>query len=218
VRGGGALYASLNGESAIPEMEELFGARLADRIPAHDLRIKIVAPFGDLKPGDEFTFASGGATGDWGALLEPRDGRVIATDQSGHPALIAHTLGKGKVLTCAYPIEKYLSRVPAAFDDGDSTHRLYRALAEWAGVEPLFRSDRAEVEAAALTGSGRGYVVLTNHSDAAQTVTVTASKALRSVQLIQPEGASPLELHGKVFTIRVAPFGGEIVEYRELPQ
>lgn len=218
VRGGGALYVSLNGESAIPEMEELFGARLADRIPAHDLRIKVVAPFGDLKPGDEFAFASGGATGDWGALLEPRDGQVIATDQSGHPALIAHTLGKGKVLTCAYPIEKYLSRVPAAFDDGDSTHRVYRALAEWAGVEPLFRSDRAEVEAAALTGPGRGYVVLTNHSDAAQSVTVTALKALRSVQLVQPEGDSPLELHGKVFAIRMAPFGGEIVEYRELPQ
>ena len=86
-----------------------------------------------------------------------RGGKVIATDQDGRPALVAHAFGKGKVLTCAYPIEKYLSRVPAAFDEGDNTHRLYRALAEWAGVQPLFRSDRAEVEAAALAGSGRGY-------------------------------------------------------------
>ena len=218
VRGGGVLYASLNGESAIPEMEELFGARIADRIPAHDLRIKVLEPFGDLKPGDEFTFASGGATGDWGALLEPRGGQVIATDQSGRPALIAHTLGKGKVLMCAYPIEKYLSRVPAAYEGGDHSHRLYLALAKWAGIQPLFRSDRAEVEAAALTGPGRGYVVLTNHSDAAQTVMVTARKVLGGAQLVQPEGDSPLELHGKVFTIRMAPFGGEIVEYRESPQ
>ena len=218
VRGGGVLYVSLNGESAIPEMEELFGARIADRIPAHELRIKVVEPFGDLKPGDEFTFAAGGAVGDWGALLELRGGEVIATDQSGRPALVAHAFGKGKVLTCAYPIEKYLARVPAAFEEGDNTHRLYRALAEWAGVQPLFRSDRAEVEAAALVGSGRGYIVLTNHSDAPQTVTITPRKALRQVQLVRIEGAAPLDLHDNRLTVRVAPFGGEIVEYRESPR
>ena len=218
VRGGGVLYVSLNGESAIPEMEELFGVRIADRVPAHELRIKAVEPFGDLKPGDEFTFAAGAAVGDWGALLEPRGGEVIATDQGGRPALVAHVFGKGKVLTCAYPIEKYLSRVPAAFEEGDATHRLYRALAEWSGVRPLFRSDRAEVEAAALSGPGRGYVVLTNHSDAEQTVTVTARKALQHVQLVRVEGAASLDLHDNRFAVRVAPFGGEIVAYRESPQ
>lgn len=218
VRGGGVLYVSLNGDSAIPDMEELFGARLADRIPARDLRIRMVEPLGQLKPGDEFSFATGGAAGDWGALLEPHGGRVIATDQSGRPALIVNTLGKGKVLTCAFPIEKYLSRVPAAYEEGDKTHRLYQALAAWAGVQPLFRSDRAEVEAAALTGQARGYVVLTNHSDTAQTVAVTARKALRRVGLVTAEGAAPIELHGNAFTVRVAPFGGEIVEYQESPQ
>ena len=218
VRGGGVLYVSLNGESAIPDMEELFGARLADRIPARDLKIRMVEPFGELKPGDEFTFAAGGGSGDWGALLEPHGGKVIATDQSGRPALIAHTFGKGKVLTCAFPIEKYLSRVPAAYEEGDTTHRLYRALAEWAGVQPMFRSDRPDVEAAALNGLGRGYVVLTNHSDVTQTVTVTARKTLRRIGLVNAEGTTPIELHGNAFTVRVAPFGGEIVEYQESQQ
>ena len=215
VRGGGVLYASLNGESAIPEMEELFGARLADRMPARDLKIRMVEPFGQLKPGDEFSFAAGGAAGDWGALLEPRGGKVIATDQNGRPALIVHTFGKGKVLTCAFPIEKYLARVTSAYEAGDSTHRIYQALAEWAGVQPLFRSDRPDVEAAALTGHGRGYVVLTNHSDNAQTVTVTARKAPRRVGLLTADSVTPIELHGSAFTVQVAPFGGEIVEYQE---
>ena len=196
-------------------MEELFGARLADRIPARDLKIRMVEPFGQLKPGDEFSFAAGGAAGDWGALLEMHGGKVIATDQDGRPALIANTFGKGKVLTCAFPIEKYLSRVTSAYEAGDTTHRLYQALAAWAGIQPLFRSDRAEVEAATLTGQGRGYVVFTNHSDAAQTVTVTARNALRRIGFITEQGATPLELHGNGFTLRVAPFGGEIVEYRE---
>jgi len=216
VRGGGVLYVSLNGESAIPEMEELFGARLADRIPARDLKIRMVEPLGQLKPGDEFAFAAGDAAGDWGALLEMHGGRVIATDQNGRPALIAHTFGKGKVLTCAFPIEKYLSRVPSAYEAGDTTHRLYQALSEWAGIQPLFRSDRAEVEAAALTGQGRGYVVLTNHSDATQTVTVTARNAPGRVRLVTAEGGTPIGLHGNAFTVQLAPFGGEIVEYQEL--
>ena len=218
VRGGGVLYVSLNGESAIPEMEELFGARLADRIPARDLKIRMVEPLGALKPGDEFAFAAGDGAGDWGALLEPRGGKVIATDQNGRPALIVNTLGKGKVLTCAFPIEKYLSRVPSAYEEGENTHRIYQALAAWADVQPLFRSDRAEVEAATLAGHGRGYVVLTNHSGTAQTVTVTARKAPRRVGLVTTDAAAPLELQGNAFTVRVAPFGGEIVEYQESQQ
>ncbi|MGC9999659.1 MAG: hypothetical protein ABSE21_06140 [Bryobacteraceae bacterium] len=92
------------------------------------------------------------------------------------------------------------------------------ALAEWAAVRPLFRSDRADVEAAALSGPGRGYIVLTNHSDAPQTGTITPRKALRQVQLVRIEGAAPLDLHDNRLTVRVAPFGGEIVEYRESPR
>ena len=145
-------------------------------------------------------------------------GKVIATDQSGRPALIANTLGKGKRSSCAYPIEKYSSRLPAAYGEGDNYHRLYRALAGWAGVQPLFRSDRPDVEIAALAGTGRGYVVITNHSEAAQTVTVTARNVLSGAQSVSPEGSTPLELRGNAFTIRVAPFGGEIVEYREPPR
>jgi hypothetical protein len=79
----------------------------------------------------------------------------------------------------------------------------------------MFRSDRAEVEAAALAGHGRGYVVLTNHSGVDQSVTVTSRKPLSTTQLIGPEESVPLELHGNRFSVRVPGFGGAVVEYRE---
>jgi hypothetical protein len=123
------------------------------------------------------------------------------------------------VLTCAFPIEKYLSRVPSAYEEGDNTHRIYQALARVGGCPAAvpFGPCRSGSRHAGWS-SGRGYVVLTNHSGAAQTVTVTARKAPRRVGLVTTDAAAPLELHGNAFTVRVAPFGGEIVEYQESQQ
>ena len=41
---------------------------------------------------------------------------MIAVDQDGRPALVAHELGKGKTLLSAYPLEHYLAHVPSVFD------------------------------------------------------------------------------------------------------
>jgi endo-1,4-beta-mannosidase len=218
VRAGGTLYVSLSGDSAIPEMEELFGARLADRIPTGHVAIKFKERLGSIQPGDEFVFDAGGATGDWGALLDIHGGQVIATDQDGHPALVAHTLGRGKVLTSAYPIEKYVSHAASAYGAADVTHRLYQALAEWGGVQPLARTDRPEVEVSTLAAGGRGYLVLTNHSAAPQTVTVRLKNPLKQALQLTPEGSTPLTVQGREFKIGVGAYGGEIVDYREAAQ
>ena len=46
---GGFLYASLNGNSAIPQMAGLFGARMKDDAPVKEVTLKIIAPFGGLQ-------------------------------------------------------------------------------------------------------------------------------------------------------------------------
>ncbi len=56
VKGGVSLYASLCADVAIPDMDELFGARLADHAPVRDVTLKVVVAFGDLKPGETFHF------------------------------------------------------------------------------------------------------------------------------------------------------------------
>ncbi len=80
---GGALYASVAADAAIPEMESLFGARMVDANPKDEVTLKIVTLFGSLKVGDTFHYSVPSATPrSWGAnFLEVKGGTVIAVDQ-----------------------------------------------------------------------------------------------------------------------------------------
>ena len=61
MEGGGFLYASVAADAAIPDMETIFGARLVDTAVVSEVTIKIVEPFGGLKPGDTFHYSLPGA-------------------------------------------------------------------------------------------------------------------------------------------------------------
>jgi len=212
---GGALYASVSADAAIPEMEQLFGARLVDHVPVSDVTLRVVAPFADLKPGDTFHYPS--VPNDprhWAAILQVNGGKVIAVDQDGRPALVANTLAKGKTLLCAYPLESYLAAVPGAFDKPESTYRIYKAFADWAGVRPAFRSDQPSVEVRALNGNGRGYAVLANHSPQAQRVTIVTTLPLKSLHQLAPAGTSSIQLRGSSWTMELQPYGGAVLEWQ----
>jgi hypothetical protein len=212
---GGALYASVAADAAIPDMESLFGAKLVDANPKDEITLKVVAPFGDLKVGDTFHYSVPAATPrSWGALLALKGGTVIAVDQDNRPALVANSVGSGKTLLSAYPLENYLASAPAAFDKPEGTHRFYQALREWSGIQPLFRSDQPSVEVSALNGKIGGYAVVTNHSAVRQSVTVTASTPLHSVARIRPQGTTQIEVAGPTFKIDIGAYEGAIFEWK----
>jgi beta-glucosidase len=209
------LYASVSADAAIPEMEQLFGARLVDHVAVSDVTLKIVAPFGDLKPGDTFHYSS--VPSDprhWAAILQVTGGRVIAVDQDGRPAIVANTLGSGKTLLCAYPLESYLAAMPGVFDKPESTYRIYKAFTDWAGVRPAFRSDQPSVEVRALNGAGRGYAVLANHTAQPQKVTVVTNLPVKSLHQVTPAGLAPIPLHGSSWTVELQPYSGAVVEWQ----
>jgi endo-1,4-beta-mannosidase len=215
VSNGGSLYASVAADAAIPEMDSLFGARMADANPKDDVTLKIVAPFGDLKVGDTFHYSVPSATPrSWGAILEVRGGTVIAVDQDNRPALVANTVGAGKTLLSAYPLENYLANTPAVFDRPETTYRIYQALRDWSGLKPLFHSDQPSVEVCALSGGTHGYLVVTNHSSASQSVTITAASPLHSVARITPEGKSSLQIAGGTFKVDIGAYEGEVFDWR----
>jgi hypothetical protein len=212
---GGALYASVAADAAIPEMESLFGARMVDGNPKDEVTLKVVAPFGDLTVGDIFHYSAPAASPrSWGALLEIKGGTVIAVDQDNKPALVANSVGSGKTLLCAYPIEHYLADVPAAFDKPESTDRIYRAFREWAGVKPIFHSNQPSVEVSALSGKAGGYAVVTNHSASPQNVIITAGSPLHSIARVTPQGATPIEVAGSTFKVNVGAYEGAIFEWK----
>ena len=71
VEKGGVLYASLSGDSSNPDLEALFGVRLLDHAPAGAVELRVVAPFGNLKPGQILHYQSpGGGPRAWAAVLE----------------------------------------------------------------------------------------------------------------------------------------------------
>ncbi len=214
VHDGGSLYASLCADAAIPEMADLFGARLADHICAEEVELKIVAPLGGLQPGETFRYRPmGGTLKHWPALLEISGGQVIAEDQAGRPALVAHAYGAGRTLLCAYPLESYLAVTPSVFEGAECSHRLYQAFSRWAGVKPLFQTGQPSVEVSALAGEGRGYAILASHSPQPQQVTVSASLPLKSAHLLAPEKIQPLPLDAGCFQVSLEPYGGAIVEW-----
>jgi len=216
VEDGGSLYASVAADGAIPEMSSLFGARLVDRAPTSEVTLKIVAAFGDLKPGDTFHYVVPTQTIEsWGTLLEVTTGKVIAVDQDGHPALVSNKLGSGNTLLSAYPLEHYLANLPSVFDKPEETHRIYAAFRDWTNVKPMLHADQPAVEVSILKGDRRGYAVAVNHSDEAQHVTISANLPIHAVARISPEGSRPLPMDGSGWKIDLGPYEGAIVEWKQ---
>ena len=212
---GGTLYASLAASSAIPNMEVLFGARMTDSLPVTDLTLTVTKALGDLKVGETFHFAvPGSGARYWGTGLEVAGGDVIAVDQDKRPALIAYRVGKGKTLLSAYPLETYLGNQSMAFEHGETGYRLIRALRDWSGVHPLVSTDQPSIEAAALVGRDRGYIVLTNHSAEPRTTRLTSSLAMQSLEQLDADGTAEVTRTPSGWQVDVPAYGGLVLEWR----
>ena len=215
VSNGGALYASLCADAAIPEMAALFGASLSDHLPVEEVTIRMIADFGGLHTGDAFQFHTDPTDlRNWQATLDIFDGQVIAVDQDGRPALITNKLGSGKTLLSAYPLEHYLAVTPASFETAETTYRLYRAFRKWAGVEPLFSSDNPVVEVAAINGVDHGYCILVNHNQKLQSVLITTSIKFDSAVLITSDGKHTIHLNQNSWEIEIPAYDGVIIEWK----
>ena len=215
---GGTVYASVSGNSAIPNMEQLFGARLVDRVAPHEVTLKFMAPFGSLKPGDTLHFVPGSDGPDadqWSAALALAGGTVVAVDQDGRPALVTNQVGKGKTLLSAYPIETYLAGKTAAFESGEPAYQIYQAFREWSGITPPFRSSDPLVEVASLAAADRGYAVLVNHAATAKHVTITAAKPLHSAERVTSNTPNAnVTLTRSSWTVDLLPYEGAIFSWK----
>lgn len=185
VEGGGTLYYSsaryLNSPhmSATHLWEELFGVRPSLRagspgLPVEGGELKLVEDLPPLRKGDSFKFEA------TPALAVRRIGRydfelsgarLIATYRGGM-GLTVFEVGEGRALLSPHPLELMLAWHPRPDRVGQGYHRLYSALANLAGLRPLFYCEDPRVEVEYLE-SGDGYLLaLINHSYEAVTATV----------------------------------------------
>jgi endo-1,4-beta-mannosidase len=84
--------------------------------------------------------------------IELAGAQALAFDGDGRPALTVNAIGSGRVIFCAWPLERYLANLT----DGSSRegHRLYRLLAEHAGVVAHWATRHPEVQARSLKAPG----------------------------------------------------------------
>ncbi|NLC56783.1 MAG: hypothetical protein GX774_08115 [Armatimonadetes bacterium] len=133
VRAGGTLY--LSGDISYDEnrqrtrtarLEELCGVRfIGERYP--NIAYGDAAPVA-LAGRDGWNFAPGHP----GLHLEPAGAQVIATAADGAPAAVLHTVGAGRVVFLAEPMELHSTAETLATDVG-----VYRKVLALAGVQPL---------------------------------------------------------------------------------
>jgi len=71
------------------------------------------------------------------------------------------------------------------------------------------------VVASTLAGDQHGYLVLVNHSDSWQHVSVASKLTLRSMTRVLPEGSAALTASGSKWKIDLAPYEGAIVEWKQ---
>jgi len=215
VEAGGTLYASLSGDAAIPEMEDLFGASLEDRIiPRGEVEIEMVEDFHGLKRGQRLHYQAGSSPADMGYLLCVNAGRIIAIDQEGNPAIVAHSLGQGQTLLSAYPLEHYLAQTPGAFEGEESTWRLYRALKNHGRLTSLFECDNPQVELGLLPRPNDGYLVTVNHGAEPIRSLITTALPLEEVEELTPGGAKRLVHHEHGWEVDLEGFCGTIFYWK----
>jgi endo-1,4-beta-mannosidase len=219
VEDGGVLYASVAADAAVPDMDALFGARLADTNTAKEITITLVERFGGLEPGTKIQFTVPFATTRyWGSLLEVSRGKTLAVDQDGHPAVVLNALGRGKTLLVAYPLEAWLAVTPSAFDQYAHvlTDALYRGLGELAASPAPFRTDDPAIEATTLAAADHRYVVLVNHGPKDAHVTVTSAAAMRHAERITPDGVVALaaDVEKQRFVVDLRAWEGTVVAIR----
>ncbi|HEX4461717.1 MAG TPA: beta-galactosidase trimerization domain-containing protein, partial [Polyangia bacterium] len=92
---------------------------------------------------------------------------TMAVDGAGRLALSEHRLGAGRVIFCAYPIERYL--MERADGSARDVHRLYGVLAAEAGVDELYPTHHSDVQSRVLQ-SGRDDLVIVQHRGWSATV------------------------------------------------
>lgn len=88
---------------------------------------------------------------------------VLAVDGHERPALLRRRCGDGWLVLCTYPLEHMAAMTPHV--NPDATYRIYRALADLAGVDIPVRVDDPRVSADTLIhADGRRFAVLVSQA------------------------------------------------------
>jgi endo-1,4-beta-mannosidase len=177
-RGGATVYVSYcagpHGVQRGPwysHMNELFGVEhrltygMVDPIEDDVVEFAFTRDLGTLAEGTRLTFRAGGTPHSRAYLpVRPTSAEVVAVDGHGRPALLRRRCGDGWVVLCTYPLEHMAAVTPRV--NPEPTHRLYDALASFAGVRRPVTVEDPRVSADVLDrADGTRFAVLVSQAE-----------------------------------------------------
>lgn len=141
--------------------------------------------------------------------ITPLGAEVIGRDGAGAPALTEHRRGAGRVLLLNHPWEFYLAE-QAAVNAADQSHRLYRLVADRAGLKPAVPCDAPWLQTRISRAEGGTLLWLINHgwSEVEARVDAPTGEPLLGAERPLEDGAQTVRLAPKqvaVYRVR----GGE---------
>lgn len=210
--GGATIYASYcAGESEFQrgpwwvKTEELFGVKndlvygLNNRVDDNEVVITFKEDFGTIRSGQSLHVAASGNDNSRAFLpVIVTNGRVVATDAHGNPAIVIKEHGQGRAVLCTYPLEHFAAKRRAA--NPEDTWRLYEALAEVSGAaSPVKVNDPMVFVDALIDDAGRELWFLVSQHNREVEVSVKSSDLLTSLT------GDPVN------RIKLAPFGFAVI-------
>ncbi|MFH2068447.1 MAG: cellulase family glycosylhydrolase [Candidatus Omnitrophota bacterium] len=156
VASGSIAYFSYH-DFQFPEQNEFFGIETitrkktesslcrcsfsrSDFIPCHSEPLHGVGRGEESQP-----FFSLRRTEGWRLIVEPKEAKVLAVNESGNPLILENRFGKGKVILATEPLELYLSRMPDTLPE-NKIYLLYAYLKSLAGLETSKQESNPETE------------------------------------------------------------------------
>ncbi|WP_329454455.1 glycoside hydrolase 5 family protein [Streptomyces sp. NBC_01497] len=187
-----------DGLDALFGVEQQLTYGVAEPIEDDELALTFLVDFGSITAGETLRFPVAGNEDSRAYLpVVPRGARVIATDAHGRPALLEHTLGRGRTVLATYPLEHMAAR--SARINPEQTHRLYAALAQVAGAARPVTVDTPHVCADTVRHEdGRRFVWLVSQGATELTVRPRAGGVLCGL-----DGAPVTEVTLDPFGVRV---------------
>lgn len=204
---GATLYVSSAGAS-LPGLNDMAGIELQYRRGVTGARLaSIVAERPGLPAG--FVLCWMGDTPK-APLVAPTEGVVIAVNAAGDPFIVEHGWQNGRVIWVGEPVERYLCG-KSGLSVTDETWRIYRYLRDAAGIVAPVQSEQPNVECGLLQEGDQLLAVLTNHSAAPISASLT----------LAPPFTHLTRLDGQVFpatdgvcTVELAANAGMILRIR----
>lgn len=213
--GGATVYVSYcAGESGFQRgpwwtcTEELFGVRndlvygLNNPVEDDEVVIAFSEDLGSIRAGEQLVVRAAGNENSRAFLpVVVTDGRVVATDQHGNPAVVVKEHGAGRAVLCTYPLEHFAARRRGA--NPEDSWRLYHALAGLAGAAAPVQVDDPRVLVDALVhDDGRELWFLVSQHGQAVEVAVACEDELTTLYG-EPAGQTVhLDPYGYVVLVR----------------